>query len=33
VMHACKLLDERLANDQRLRQTVSYLEQSLRRNQ
>jgi chromosomal replication initiator protein len=33
VMHACKLLEERMASDQRLRQTVSYLEQSLRRNQ
>jgi chromosomal replication initiator protein len=33
VLHACKLLDERIASDQRLRQTVSYLEQSLRRNQ
>jgi chromosomal replication initiator protein len=33
VLHACKLLDQRLAKDERLRQTVSYLEQSLRRSQ
>jgi chromosomal replication initiator protein len=31
VMHACKLIDHRVTKDQRLRQTISYLEQSLRR--
>ncbi len=33
VLHACKLLETRIAEDQGLRQTISYLEQSLRRNQ
>lgn len=31
VMHACRLLDARLAKDQKLRETVSYLEQTLQR--
>ena len=31
VMHACKLIEKRTTKDQRLRQTVSYLEQSLQR--
>lgn len=31
VLHACKLIERRLAKDQRLRQTVSYLQQSLQR--
>jgi chromosomal replication initiator protein len=31
VMHACKLIEKRSTKDQRLRQVVSYLEQSLRR--
>jgi chromosomal replication initiator protein len=31
VLHACKILTCRLAKDQNLRQTISYLEQSLRR--
>ena len=31
VMHACKLIESRAAKDERLRQTVSYLEQSLQR--
>ncbi len=31
VLHACKLIDSRLRVDQKLRQTVSYLEQALRR--
>jgi chromosomal replication initiator protein len=31
VLHACRLLESRLAKDARLRQTVSYIEQSLRR--
>ncbi len=31
VLHACKILDRRVAQDQSLRQTVSYLEQALRR--
>lgn len=31
VMHACKLIEQRVQGDQRLRQTVSYLQQSLHR--
>jgi chromosomal replication initiator protein len=31
VLHACRLIEKRAAKDQRLRQTVSYLEQSLQR--
>jgi chromosomal replication initiator protein len=31
VMHACRLIETRMAEDQRLRQTVSYLQQSLQR--
>jgi chromosomal replication initiator protein len=31
VLHACRLIEKRASNDQRLRQTVSYLEQSLQR--
>ena len=31
VIHACKLIEKRAAKDQRLRQTVSFLEQSLQR--
>lgn len=31
VLHACRLIEERMAADQRLRQTVSYLQQSLQR--
>jgi chromosomal replication initiator protein len=31
VLHACRLIEERTAKDQGLRQTVSYLEQSLQR--
>jgi chromosomal replication initiator protein len=31
VMHACRLIETRMADDQRLRQTVSYLQQSLQR--
>jgi chromosomal replication initiator protein len=31
VMHACRLIDKRMAEDQRLRQTVSYLQQALQR--
>src|SRR5579871_2834313 len=31
VLHACRLIEKRSSKDQRLRQTVSYLEQSLRR--
>ena len=31
VLHACKLIDRRVVKDQRLRQTLSYLEQSLQR--
>ena len=31
VLHACRLIEGRVSKDQRLRQTVSYLEQSLRR--
>ena len=31
VLHACRLIETRMAADQRLRQTVSYLQQSLQR--
>jgi chromosomal replication initiator protein len=31
VLHACRLVEKRVVKDQRLRQTVSYLEQSLHR--
>ncbi len=31
VLHACRMVNQRIAKDQRLRQTLSYLEQSLRR--
>ena len=31
VLHACKLIVQRIAKDQRLRQTISYLGQSLQR--
>jgi chromosomal replication initiator protein len=31
VMHACRLIEQRMSADERLRQTVSYLEQSLQR--
>jgi chromosomal replication initiator protein len=31
VLHACRLIEKRTSKDQRLRQTVSYLEQSLQR--
>ena len=31
VMHACRLIETRMSGDQRLRQTVSYLQQSLQR--
>ena len=31
VLHACRLIEKRAAKDQRLRQTVSYIEQSLQR--
>ncbi|HTS18483.1 MAG TPA: chromosomal replication initiator protein DnaA [Verrucomicrobiae bacterium] len=31
VLHACRLIEKRASKDQRLRQTVSYLEQALRR--
>jgi chromosomal replication initiator protein len=31
VMHACRLIERRVVKDQRLRQTLSYLDQSLRR--
>jgi chromosomal replication initiator protein len=31
VMHACRLIEQRMSTDQQLRQTVSYLEQSLQR--
>lgn len=31
VLHACKLIDSKQAKDQKLRQTLSYLEQALRR--
>jgi chromosomal replication initiator protein len=31
VLHACKLIQTRIEKDQRLRQTISYLEQSLQR--
>jgi hypothetical protein len=31
VIHACKLIEKRTAKDQSLRQTVSFLEQSLQR--
>src|SRR5881396_1914708 len=31
VMHACRLIEGRMSEDQRLRQTVSYLQQSLQR--
>ena len=31
VLHACRLIEKRTGKDQRLRQTVSYLEQSLQR--
>jgi chromosomal replication initiator protein len=31
VLHACRLIEKRASKDQRLRQTVSYLEQSLQR--
>jgi chromosomal replication initiator protein len=31
VLHACKLINRRVVKDQRLRQTISYLEQALRR--
>ena len=31
VMHACRLVETRMSGDQRLRQTVSYLQQSLQR--
>jgi chromosomal replication initiator protein len=31
VLHACRLIEEKLRSDQNLRQTISYLEQALRR--
>jgi chromosomal replication initiator protein len=31
VMHACRLIEQRMAEDQRLRQTVAYLQQALQR--
>jgi chromosomal replication initiator protein len=31
VMHACRLIDSEMAKDQRLRQTISYLQQTLQR--
>ena len=31
VLHACRLIESRMAKDQRLRQTVSYLQQALQR--
>ena len=31
VLHACRVIEKRTGKDQRLRQTVSYLEQSLQR--
>jgi chromosomal replication initiator protein len=31
VMHACRLIESRIAKDERLRQTVSYLQQALQR--
>jgi chromosomal replication initiator protein len=31
VLHACRLIDKRMVEDQRLRQTISYLQQALQR--
>ena len=31
VMHACKLINERITKDQRLRLTITYLQQFLQR--
>jgi chromosomal replication initiator protein len=31
VLHACRLIESKVAKDERLRQTVSYLQQALQR--